>query len=320
MQKLTRRIKKNKKNKSIKIGGDNSNDLNDKVNERKGVLDIVGDKITDVASSAATSIGDAGLKIVGLERIDKPIEEVSTNKLDENIEKIDNTESGILSNVKNIADKTGAAIIENVNEVLGTDIVKETTAEAAKNTAELVKESAEVFNKALNDPVVRREVEDAIQNASEIGTIIVDASKKPINKAVDVVAESIPKVSNAVVSGAANVTTDVLAALPGIGAIFDIGRMINDSSKAASSVVEASSEAIEAASDAFIETKEAVEKGLKELEEKKKMGQQIYNRTTKSINQFQNPTVKQQTIGGGRKTKRRLIKKRLKTKRVRFTF
>ena len=315
MHKFTKRIKKNRKNRTIKFGGDTGE------KDRQGILDIVGDKVTGVASSAATAVGDAGLKIIGLERIDKSREEEPIiQQNNETVENIGNAASGIMDTVKNVADKTGAAIIDNVNEVLGSDVVKETTVEAAKNTAELVKESAEVFNDALNDPLVRTELEEAINNAGEIGAVVVDASRKPINKAVDVAAESIPKISNAITSGIVNIGTDVLASLPGIGAVFDIGRMINDSSKAASSVVEASSEAVEAASDAFIETKAAVEEGLKQLEEKKKIAQEISNRTTKSINEFQKPLSSTPSVGGGKKTRRRLVKRRPKSKKVRFNF
>lgn len=311
MPKLTRRIKKNRKNLTIKRGGDVSKE------EKHGVIDIIGDKLSNVAFSAAKTAADTGLKIVGLERINNSEEQV-TKQVDNNIEKIGDAASGIISDVKNVADKTGAAIIENVNEVLGSDAVKETTEQAAENTAELIKEGAEQFNEALNDPEVKSEIKEAIENAGEIGTVIVNASKEPFNEVVDIASEAVPKITSAAVSGAIKVGTDALAALPGIGAIFDIGKMINDGSKAASSIVEAGSEAIEVASDSFIETKENVEKGLKELEEKKKLAQQISNRTTKSINQFENPLSK--SAVGGRKTRRRLIKRKGKSKRVRFNF
>jgi hypothetical protein len=61
-----------------------------------------------------------------------------------------------------------------------------------------------------------------------------------------------------------------------------------------------------------------VKQGLKELEEKKKMGDQISNRTTKSINNFENPLSSTTQSAGGRKTKRRLFKRKAKSKRVRF--
>ena len=46
------------------------------------------------------------------------------------------------------------------------------------------------------------------------------------------------------------------------------------------------------------------------------MAEQISNRTNKSIKEFENPVKIQ--AAGGRKTRRRLLKHRRKTKRVRF--
>ena len=106
-----------------------------------------------------------------------------------------------------------------------------------------------------------------------------------------------------------------MAAVPYIGSIIEVGKMLNDGSKAASTVVEAGSEAVEAASDAFIETKENIEEGLKVLEEKKKLGDEISSRTDKSIKEFEDPV---KTQDGGRKTRRRLFKHKAKSKRVRF--
>ena len=312
MARLTRKnSKKNKRNKSLKFKGGNS-----EVKEREGVFDIIGDKISDATSSAIDSVADAGLKIVGLERIDaqkeeeKKEEETASNIAND----ISETASNIASNVTNVADKTSAALIENVNEVLGSDAVKETAEQAAQDTAAITTELLDNFNEALDNPEVKEEVKEAIENAGEVASVAVDALQEPLNKAVDVTAEAAQKASSAAVSGAIKVGTDAMAAVPFWGAIIDIGKMINDGSRAASAVVEAGSEAAEVASDAFIDTKENFEKGLKELDEKKKMSQQISNRTTNSINQFENPSV----VKGGTKTRRRLFKRKLKSKRVRF--
>jgi len=72
--------------------------------------------------------------------------------------------------------------------------------------------------------------------------------------------------------------------------------MINDTSKAASALVEAGSEVVQSGSDVFLEIKRNIEKdyNLDSLEEKKKLGQQIYNRVNKSINDFQNSKMGQQ--------------------------
>lgn len=312
MSKFTRRFKKNKNNKSLKKGGSN-NSYPEKY-EREGVIDMVENKVSNIASSAATFLTDAGLKIMGLERVNK---DDATKKVDENINKVSDTASGMMSDVGNVVDKTGATIIENVNEVLGSSIVKETTEQAAAKTADIVKESAEKFNEALDNPEVKAEVKETIEKAGEIGDVVVEAAKKPIEKAVDVAASAAQKATGAALAGVIKVGTDMMAAVPGVGAVIEVGKMINDGSKAASSVVEAGSEAVEAASDAFIETKENVEKGLKVLDEKKKMGDEISNRTIKSIKDFEYP-IKNVQAAGSRKTRRRLFKRKAKSKRVRF--
>lgn len=333
MSKLTRRFKKNKKNRTIKRGGQSPDakvkseeiKVPEVKDERQGVFDIIGNKISNVASSAATTVGDLGLRFVGLERIekadeeDKPPEKVDENleKVNEGIEKIGDTASGILNTVENVADKTGAVILDNVNEVLGSDAVNETTEQVAENTAEIVQENLEVFNDALNNPEVKAEVEETIEHIGDVGAVVVEAAEKPIEKAVDVASNALVKATGATLAGIIKIGTDVASAVPGVGAVIEVGKMLNDGSKAASAVVEAGSEAVEVASDAFIETKEGIEKGLEVLEENKKTAEEISNRTTKSIDDFENPVS---TITkGGRKTRRRLFKRKAKSKRVRFS-
>jgi hypothetical protein len=306
MTKLSRRLKKNKKNKTFKRGG-SSEDFQKE--ERQGIFDIIGDKISGAASSAASFAEDSGLKLIGLERIDKSKEE--STKIADNI-------STAASSVENVVDKTGSALIENINEVLGSNAVNETTKEAAEKTANIVKATAEKFNEALENPEVKAEVKESIEKAGEIGSIIVDSAEKPIEKAVDVAANALSKATGASLAGVIKVGTDMMAAVPGVGAVIEVGKILNDSSKAASAVVEAGSEAVEVASDAFIETKENVEKGLKSLEEKKRIGNEISNRTNNSIKDFENPIVTSQSAGG-RKTRRRLFKYKAKSKRVRFS-
>jgi hypothetical protein len=280
--------------------------------ERQGIIDIIRNKIADAASSGATFVGDTGLKIIGLERID------ASKKVDDNIDKIGDAASGIVSDVSNVVDKTGAALIENVNEVLGSSITKETTKEAAKKTADIIKEGAETFNKALNDPEVKAELEEAIKNAGEVGSVIVESAKKPLEKVVEVTADSVEKATGAALGGIIKVGTDGMAAIPYVGTAVEIGKMLNDSSKAASAMVEAGSEAVGVASDAFIEINENIEKGLKVLEEKKKLVGEISSRTDKSIKEFENPLLFQAQAAGARKTRRSLFKNKAKSKRVRF--
>ena len=323
MSKFTRRLKKNKKNRKIKQGGSSSE--NNKIKEiisfespkkeKEGILDIIGNKITGVASSAATNVADTGLRIIGLERVNKDKEE-ATEKVDENINKLTNSMSKIVSNVGEVVDKTGAVVLENVNNILGSDAVQKTTEKTAKKTADIVKEGAETFNNALNNPKVKAEVEEAIDHMGEVGSVVIRSAEKPIEKAVDVAANSAAKATGAALSGIIKVSTDAVAAVPYVGSFIEFGKILNDGSKAASDIVKAGSESVEVASDAIIETKEAIDKGLKLLEQKKKLGHEISDRTNKSINEFENPISAQ---FGGRKTRRRLMKHRAKSKRVRFS-
>ena len=124
-----------------------------------------------------------------------------------------------------------------------------------------------------------------------------------------------------------------MAAVPGAGAIVEVGKMVNDISKAASSIVEAGSKAATTLSDLYIDTIENIKEGLKELEEKKKLAESISNRTSESIKEFENPiknlpsipkvSTSQQSAGSklksAIKTKKKLYKPNGKSKRVRFS-
>lgn len=310
-----KRFKFIKKNKTNKKGGDkSSNILNTDVpfEDKKGIVDNVGEKIYNATSSAFSSIGDTGLKIIGLERINKQIDDNT------------NTGSDTQSNMV-YSNGTTNYVADNISEVLNSDVVKQNTKQIAEDSAALLTNLSETFNKSLEDPIAKKEIEKAIKNAGEISTIVVDAAKEPLNKAIDVASEAIPKASGAAISGVVKVGTDAMAAVPYIGSLIEFGKILNDSSKAVSSVVEASSEAIDATSNAYFETKQNIEKGLKELNDKKYISANIAERTTNSIKDFETPintniTQKplQSIIRGGYKTKR-LKRHKSKTKRVRFT-
>ena len=313
MSKFTRDFKKYK-NKTIKKGGRHKKYYE---SHREGIIDKYENKLSEVASTVKNFAVDTGLRLFGLKRINQNDE--NYKYYENNLDKISNSSNEIMNNVKLTADKTGANIIGNVNEVLGSNYVDQTTEQAANDTAELIKKSAEKFNEALDDPEVKEELKNAIINAGELGSVIIEAGKEPFNKAVDVAAEATQKATGSALSGAVKVGTDVLGAVPFLGAIIDLGKVVNDGSKAASAVNEAGSEAIEAASDAFIETKKNIEIKLKELEEKKRISQQISNRTTDSIKEFEASIPSQPNqYGGGYKTRRRLFKNKAKSKRVRF--
>lgn len=311
MSNLTRRFKKNMKNKTIKKGG--------ALEERIGVVELLGDNILKVASSAATTAADAALRIAGLERINKYNQENQMDGTPSNGQQINDSRDdgpGILCTALDLIDRTGGIIIDDINDVLSSNRFKQTTEEAAAKTANLIKESAKNFNDTLNDPAIRAELEEAIKKAGEISELVVKYGEKPYNRAIDVAGKSFQKASSAALTGAIKVGTDALSAVPFVGSLVSAGNALNNTSKAACAITEAGSEIVQTASDAFIEIKKNVDKNLAELEEKKKMANQISNRINNSINDFENPVMRQT---GGYKTRRRLFKTNAKSRRVMFT-
>jgi hypothetical protein len=281
--------------------------------EREGILDVVSEKIGNVSSNALNVAADTGLKLLGLERIEKEANK-PTGNIQTGLSSTEEDSTEFLSNVKNIADKTASLALQNVNEVLSSDYVNEGITEVANDTANIVKQSAEKFNDVLNKPEVKESVKEALDNAGEIASVAVDAMKEPFEKTIDVVADATQKTTSAALSGAMKTGFDLVGAVPFWGSIIDLGRAVNDGSKAVSAMVEASSDAIETASDAFVKTKHNFEQGMRELEDKKHFNKEIMNRTSQSINEFHKSSI----MKGGGVTRRKFNRKKHKSKRVRF--
>lgn len=312
MLKLTRRFKNNKKNKTIKKGGSIKKiEEREERKEREGIIDAAGNTILNTASSAAINAADFTLGLAGYERRNQS--DQSSNEI--NVPKPHDTSPSFISNAIKIADKAGGILLDNINDVLDSDAAKQTTLEAAKGTAKIVKETASKFNDALSDSDVKAQIEEAVINAGKLGGVIIKAGKEPVKEAVGVAAESAQKATSAALTGAVRVGTDTMAAVPYFGAIINLGKAINNASIATSAISEAGSDVAEAAADAVIQTKANVKRLLHELEEKKKIGGQISNRTNNSIYEFENPG---KIAGGGLKTRRKLFKRYTKSKRVKF--
>lgn len=303
MPRFSRRLthyKKNKKRNTMKyrkggqgtserIGQGTNEGISEGTSERMGVLDMISKNVGEAASKVVNNAENIGLQSLGLQKI-------------QDIQDVSNASSNVFKNHLNQASEN---VLTNVNEVLGSSVVSEKVKEAGRETAEITGKLAETFNRAMDDPVVKAEVTEAIERAGEIGTVVAKASEEPVKEMTRVGVEAGTKALGAASAGVIKVGTDILGAIPGIGSIIDIGKMMNDGSKAASAVIEAGTDVVETASDAYMDTSKKVKEGLQELEEKKKLSQQIMNRTSRTINQFENP------LKGGRTKRRRLYRKRL---------
>lgn len=317
----------------------------DKKDDREGVLDIVENKVGEFASDTAQYVTDKGLRLFGLETIkhakaeEHSDQQANTNTNDSNnntLNKVGDAATGLLStitstvkdigdDIKDVANKTAADAVGNVNEVLGSPQLNATVSEAAEDTSKIAENLLDQFNDKLNSPEMKRETEEVLDNIGDYAEITVKALNKPLDKAIDELNDAGTKALSGAVSGAIKVGTDAMAAVPYLGAIVELGKIVNDGSKAVGSVLEAGTDAVESVADLYSETAEGIKKGVKELEAKKKEADEIMERTQHSIQKFEKPFKNiSSTPGmskvptGGSKTKKKLFKRRGKSKRVRF--
>lgn len=260
-------------------GGQNVVKNIDVDNKRKGVIDIANETIGNLISSIYNKSRDIGLKLIGLEVINKtPDIDISNSSIS-----LDNSIIDKSKYLGSIADKSLTKTFNNFNKVLNSSIVKSQTKRTAEETAQILTKLLKLFNDTIDKPELREELKEALKNAGEIGLIFTKSLEEPFNEFIDILSKSIEKSSSAISSGAIKVGTDMMAAVPGIGSIIELGKILNDTSKAASSVVEANSEIIEGMSDLIIKTKENFEKVLKEYQDKKI---DTLNRINNSMNEF----------------------------------
>jgi hypothetical protein len=307
-RKTLKKIKRKNRTKKY-YGGETveENNQEDKKEDKKdsrGIYDIISEKISQFTNNTAKYAEEKGLKLFGLKKINSP-DELSSQS--------DDKISNVASNVVNVFDKGSAAVVENINDVLKSSKVSETLNAATEETAEIGKKLLDNFNEKLNSPELKKETKEALNNVADYAEIAVKSLDKPINEAVDKLNEAGSKAASGAISGLIKVSTDAMAAVPGVGAIVELGKMANDASAAAGDIVEAASQATTSVSNIIEKSSKNIEEGVDQLKERKKEALQIANRTNKSIDTFENPLS-----GGQRNNTKRKLSHNSKTKRVRF--
>jgi len=324
-KRLTKKSRKYRKEKKYYVGGEDSNNsLDDNSNsiEKEGVIGIVQNKASNFLENAGDYAAKKGLRLLGLQSVN---ENEATEKLDANVEKFSNAASGLVSqaqrignDVVNVVDKGSAALIENINDVLESPKIENSVTEAAKETGAIAGKLLQKFNEGLSSPEVKAATKETLNNVADYANIAINALDEPLDKAIDELNQAGTQALSGSVAGIVKVGTDALGAIPGFGAIIDIGKMINDGSKAAASVVEAGSQAAKTFSDLETETLGNIKKELDDLKKKKELASKILDRTSQSINDFNDPlNYNKPNLKGGSKKKRNLFTN-FKTKRVRF--
>jgi hypothetical protein len=355
MKKQTKRINnKKRKTKTRKYyGGKNSldkknshdkkdeKDVKDEKDEKdeksKGIFDIIGNKLYHFTKNTGDFVAEKGLRLVGLQKIKKDSNDNdNTENVDSKVDELSDASTGavsgilssatqIASDVANVVDKSSAALVGQVNDVLESPKVENSVQEAADETLEISEKLLENVNEKLNDPVFKKEVEITLDNVGDYAEIAVDSLNEPLNKGMDSLNEAGTKAVAGVASGAIKVGTDALAAVPYLGAVVELGKVVNDGSKAIGEVVEAGADSVSTVSEIVKETSKNIHEGIEKLEEQKKgveknfkdlnkHGKKISSRIDKSLNDFENPF----SSGGGKTRSKFSGNKIKKTKRVRF--
>ena len=314
MNRQTKHNKRNRiKNKTKKYYGGK---IKQGFQESKGIFDMVGDKLESFSGKAVSYVADKGFRLFGLQPINNNQESTSndTAKVDEKIGEISDAASGLVSNVKgisddvlNVFDKGSAAVIGQINDVLESPKIENSITEAAGETAEIGTKLLEKFNKRLSTPKFKEAAKVAIDNAADYTNIVVEAMDEPIDKAIDQLNEAGTKAAAGVVSGVIKVGTDALAAVPGAGAIVEVGKIVNDTSKAIGDVAEAASDATSTISKVVGETSVNIDEGLDKLNETKNKINEATNKineTTDKMSSFNDVSLDKMTPSTPQETKK----------------
>ena len=280
MTKQTKRVRKNKnrsknRTKSIKYYG-GALEVEKDTNS-KGIFTLIGDKLSNYTGKITNYIKDKGLRLAGLEPIKKE-NDIVPQEVDQKVNEIGSAASGL-----------AASVMENVNEVLGSPQLQDSLNNTASETDEIGTNLLENVNEKLSTPQFKEAATKVIDNVADYTNIIVKAIDEPLNNSIDTLNEAGTKAMSGIASGAIKVGTDALAAVPGAGAVIELGKMANDASAAAGDVVEATSDATTAVANIVKETTENMKEGIDDLKNKELEAKQIGGRINKSINLFENP-------------------------------
>lgn len=225
-----------------------------------------------------------------------------------------------------ILNKGLALVLNQVNTVLaGSGVQTTVDAEAARAT-ELVTDIFSRVAEKLQDPKLQEQARLAGDELAIYAKILVDAMREPLTELVGILSQAGLKATSAITVGIIKVVTDAMAAVPGVGAVIEVGKIANDVSRAVGDAVEAGSDATTAASKAVFDITENVKQGLAkvknmeprpteimeentetgvsrgggytnmkqalaELARAQRAGKKIENRTRLEIARFENPRI-----------------------------
>ena len=187
-----------------------------------------------------------------------------------------------------ILNKGLALVLSQVNTVLaGSGVQTTVDAEAARAT-ELVTDIFSRVAEKLQDPKLQEQARLAGDELAIYAKILVDAMREPLTELVGILSQAGLKATSAITVGIIKVVTDAMAAVPGLGAVIEVGKIANDVSRAVGDAAEAGSDATTAASKAVFDITENVKEGLAKVK----------NTEPGAASQFVNPETEVPRGGG----------------------
>jgi hypothetical protein len=234
-----------------------------------------------------------------------------------------------------ILNKGLALVLSQVNTVLSSSGVQTSVDAEAARATELVTDIFSRVAEKLRDPKLQEQARLAGDELAVYAEILVEAMREPLTELVGVLSQSGLKATSAITVGIIKVVTDAMAAVPGLGAVMEIGKIANDVSRAVGDAAEAGSNATTAASKAVFDVTENVKAALKtanqdsasqlvtpetdaprggghknmkqalaELARAQRAGKKIENRTRIEIAKFVNPRIQTKNNKTGGTTRR----------------
>lgn len=218
----------------------------------------IGDKASSMAKSALTS---------GLELALKTIKEPEPDA-DKVIEKEKSKLAQVGEKASELLGIATTAVLQKANTFLENSGAESAVdAEADKATKKLTS----IFNRIteiLSDPELQQAAARAGKEVGDYTTILVDAMREPLSELAVVVAEADLNATGAILAGIIKVVTDAMAAVPGLGAVIEFGKISNDVAGATGDVVHSGTTAVTAASRFVYEIVQNIMKQVQILKNK----------------------------------------------------
>lgn len=93
---------------------------------------------------------------------------------------------------------------------------------------QMVIDNAPTINKAMADPDVKKEVDEAISHIGVVANQIADELHEPMDKIADTIASEIPKIVTSITTLPVKIGVSLIGDIPGVGAIQSLGVMLNN--------------------------------------------------------------------------------------------